>query len=81
MLKLAVSRASGLGFRVANADVTIITESPRLEPFKRAMRQALADAAGIPAELMSIKAKSNEGMGWIGRGEGIACVAVVSLVK
>ena len=81
MLAIAVARVKSMGFKVANADVTIITESPRLEPYKDAMRQKLADAAGVPIELMSVKAKSNEGMGWIGRGEGIACIAVASLVR
>ena len=80
MLTLAAARIRSLGFTVANADVTIITESPRLEPFKEAMRKNLAAATGVSVELMSVKAKSNEGMGWIGRGEGIACIAVVSLV-
>ena len=80
MLALAVERVHGMGYRVANADVTIITESPRLEAHKDAMRDKLAKAVGVPIELMSVKAKSNEGMGWIGRGEGIACIAVASLV-
>lgn len=81
MLALAVARAGEMGLRVANADVTIITESPRLEPFKDAMRRKLAEAVGVPIELMSVKAKTNEGMGWIGRGEGIACIAVASLIR
>ena len=81
MLRLAVARVREMGLRVSNADVTIITESPRLEPHKDAMRQKLAAAVGIPVEMMSVKAKSNEGMGWIGRGEGIACIAVASLVR
>ena len=80
MLALAVARVNDMGFRLANADVTIITESPRLEPYKDAMRQKLADAAGVRIELVNVKAKTNEGMGWIGRGEGIACIAVASLV-
>jgi 2-C-methyl-D-erythritol 2,4-cyclodiphosphate synthase len=80
MLALAVERVHGMGYRVANADVTIITESPRLEAHKDAMREKLAKAVGVPIELMSVKAKSNEGMGWIGRGEGIACIAVASLI-
>jgi 2-C-methyl-D-erythritol 2,4-cyclodiphosphate synthase len=81
MLALAVARVRGMGYRLANADVTIITESPRLEPFKDAIRQKLAGACDVSVEVMSVKAKSNEGMGWIGRGEGIACIAVASLIR
>lgn len=81
MLSLAITRVRDKGYQVANADVTIITESPRLEPFKEAMRRTLAAAVGVSVELVSVKAKTNEGMGWIGRGEGIACIAAVSLVR
>ena len=81
MLSLAVKRVRDKGYQLANADITIITESPRLEPFKQPMRQKLAEAAGVAIELISVKAKTNEGMGWIGRGEGIACIAAVSLVR
>lgn len=81
MLSLAAKRVRDKGYQLANADVTIITESPRLEPFKQAIRQKLAQAVGVSIELISVKAKSNEGMGWIGRGEGIACIAAVSLVR
>lgn len=81
MLSLAVKRVRDKGYKVGNADVTIITESPRLEAHKQAMRQKLADAVGVSVELINVKAKTNEGMGWIGRGEGIACIAAVSLVR
>jgi 2-C-methyl-D-erythritol 2,4-cyclodiphosphate synthase len=80
ILRVAHKIVRDKGYRVVQADVTIITESPRLEAHKDAMREKLAKAVGVPIELMSVKAKSNEGMGWIGRGEGIACIAVASLV-
>jgi 2-C-methyl-D-erythritol 2,4-cyclodiphosphate synthase len=79
MLGLAVKRAREKGFRVAQVDVTVITESPRLAPHKEAMRERLAAPLGLAVTELSIKAKSNEGMGWIGRGEGIACIAVATL--
>lgn len=79
MLALAVKRAREKGFRVVQVDVTVITESPRLAPHKEAMRQRLAGPLGLAVTALSIKAKSNEGMGWIGRGEGIACIAVATL--
>jgi 2-C-methyl-D-erythritol 2,4-cyclodiphosphate synthase len=81
MLTVAVKRVQGLGFRVQQADVTVVTESPRLGQYKEAMRERLAGPLGIPASDISVKAKSNEGLGWIGRGEGIACFAVATLTS
>ncbi|MEX2180096.1 MAG: 2-C-methyl-D-erythritol 2,4-cyclodiphosphate synthase [Gemmatimonadaceae bacterium] len=79
MLTLAVRRAGDLGFRVAQADITIIAESPRLADHKQAIRERMAQALGVAPADVNVKAKTNEGMGWIGRGEGIACIAVVTL--
>ena len=79
MLGKAVRRVRAMGFAVAQADVTIIAESPRLEAHKGAMRTLLAAALGVDISAVSVKAKTNEGLGWIGRGEGIACVAVATL--
>ena len=81
MLGLAVKRVAGLGFRVQQADVTVVTESPRLSQYKDAMRERLAGALGIPAANVGLKAKTNEGLGWIGRGEGVACFAVATLTS
>lgn len=77
MLALAVRRASDAGYKVVQADVTVIAESPRLAEHKPAMRARLSAALGIGTEDVNVKGKTNEGMGWIGRGEGIACMAVV----
>lgn len=79
MLGEAVRRARSKGFRVRQADVTIITESPRLGEHRAAMKARLAEALGIEAADVSVKSKTNEGMGWIGRGEGVACIAVATL--
>jgi 2-C-methyl-D-erythritol 2,4-cyclodiphosphate synthase len=79
MLADVVNRIRRKGFRVAQADVTIITESPRLADHKAAMRTRLAAALGVDVGDVSVKAKSNEGLGWIGRGEGIACIAIATL--
>jgi 2-C-methyl-D-erythritol 2,4-cyclodiphosphate synthase len=59
--------------RVANVDATLICEEPRIEPHRAEMERVLGTALSAP---VSVKATTNEGMGWIGRGEGIACVAV-----
>lgn len=81
MLRLAVGEVLARGWRVGNVDVTVITEAPRIGPHRDAMRAALARALGVDVESVSIKGKSNEGMGSIGNGEGLACLAVVSLVR
>jgi 2-C-methyl-D-erythritol 2,4-cyclodiphosphate synthase len=81
MLALAVQRVGSMGYRISNADVTIVTESPRLMEHKPAMRARLASVLGIDESAVSVKAKTNEGMGWIGRGEGIACHAVATIAS
>ena len=63
--------------QLVNADVTVVLEQPRLGPHVEAMRARLATALGVGPQHISIKPKTNEGMGWIGRGEGIAAIAVV----
>jgi len=78
-LKAAIEAAAKAGFAVRQVDVTIVAEKPKLVPFVQPMRAATARALGIAMENVSIKAKSNEGMGWIGRGEGIATIAVATV--
>ena len=63
-------------WRVVNADVTVITERPRIQPHAEAMCRRIAGLLGVPRTAVSVKGKSNEGMGWIGRGEGLAVMAV-----
>lgn len=79
MLRLAVQRVQTLGFVVHNADVTVVAERPRIGPHRAAIRAALASALGVDVGCVSVKGKTNEGMGWIGRAEGLACMAVASL--
>jgi 2-C-methyl-D-erythritol 2,4-cyclodiphosphate synthase len=69
----------GRGFALAQADLTIITEQPRLGKHLPAMAATLAERLGTQPGSVSLKAKSNEGMGFIGRGEGIAVIAVATL--
>ena len=61
---------------IANVDATLIAEQPALKPYRAEMERNLSQALGA---MVSIKATSNEGLGWIGRGEGIACVAIALL--
>ena len=65
------------GYQVVNVDVTVICETPKIGPHVQAMRERLAAVLGIGIKHVSIKGKTNEGMGWIGRGEGIATMATV----
>jgi len=79
MLALAVARVRASGWAPAQVDVTVIAETPRLGPHRPAIRERLAAALGIDASEVMVKGKTNEGMGWIGRGEGLACIAVATL--
>ena len=67
------------GFSLYQADLTIITEQPRLGPHLEEMAATLADRLSASPGSVSLKAKTNEGMGFIGRGEGVAVIAVCTL--
>ena len=76
LLARAMTLLERRNYQVVNVDVTIITETPRIGPLATSMRERLSEVMGIGAQHVSIKAKSNEGLGWIGRGEGLAVHAV-----
>jgi 2-C-methyl-D-erythritol 2,4-cyclodiphosphate synthase len=80
MLRAAVERVARRGFAVGQVDVTVIAERPRLAPHRAAICERLADALRVPLGSVSVKGKTNEGMGWVGRGEGLACIAVATIV-
>ena len=71
--------ASGRGWRLINADLTIFAQRPRLAPYVDAMRERLAGAMGAESALLNVKAASPEGLGALGRGEGMSAAAVVLL--
>jgi 2-C-methyl-D-erythritol 2,4-cyclodiphosphate synthase len=79
MLELAVTRVKSAGFHVSHIDATVIAEVPKLSPHRDQIRSRLAAALSIEASAVSVKGKTNEGMGWIGRKEGLACIAVATL--
>ena len=79
LLRRASLKVAEVGYSLVHADITVIAEQPRLAPFVDEMREKLAEAAISGLSNMSVKAKTNEGMGFIGRGEGIAVIAVVLL--
>jgi 2-C-methyl-D-erythritol 2,4-cyclodiphosphate synthase len=72
-LDLLRTAIGAIGGAIVNVDATVICEEPRLGPHRAEMERALA---AVTSARVSVKATSNEGMGWIGRGEGIACIAV-----
>lgn len=79
LLRQARAVVEGRGYRVSQADITVITEAPKLAPHVPAMTEALAAALGVARGDVGVKAKTNEGMGFIGRGEGLAVIAVATL--
>ena len=79
LLEIAAGMMMEKGLSVVNVDVVVIAESPVLSPFVRQMRETLGAAMGVVPERVSVKAKTNEGLGFIGRGEGMAAYAVVLL--
>jgi 2-C-methyl-D-erythritol 2,4-cyclodiphosphate synthase len=79
LLHLAVEHLRERGFEPRQADITVITEAPRIGPYASSMAAALARVMGLDPVLVSVKGKSNEGMGWIGRGEGLAAIAVATV--
>ena len=79
MLRAAARSVGTAGWRVQQVDVTVVAERPRIGPYRSAMSGALAKALGIEPADVSVKGKTNEGMGWIGRGEGLAALAVATL--
>ena len=76
LLERSVQVLCEAGWRVINVDVTVVCESPKIGPHASAMRARLAEAMGVDVGRVSVKGKSNEGMGWIGSGEGLAVHAV-----
>ena len=77
----AAGRATARGFRIANADVTLICEAPKIGPHAPDMAQELARIMGIEADRVSVKATTSERLGFTGREEGIAAIATVTLVQ
>ncbi|HEV2670953.1 MAG TPA: 2-C-methyl-D-erythritol 2,4-cyclodiphosphate synthase [Gemmatimonadales bacterium] len=81
LLNKAFLKVAEAGFQFVHADVTVILEQPKLGPHLVAMQERLAEALLAVSGHVSVKAKTNEGMGWIGRGEGVAVMAVATLLE
>ena len=79
ILAASAVAAREAGWELVNADVTVIAERPRLAPYRAGMSVRVAEALGAEAGVVSIKATTTDGLGFTGRGEGIAAIAVVLL--
>jgi 2-C-methyl-D-erythritol 2,4-cyclodiphosphate synthase len=79
LLALIVERVHAAGWRVVNCDLTLIAEAPRLAPYRGAIRDRVARLLDVASDAVGLKATTNEALGAIGRGEGMAALAVVLL--
>ncbi|MCO8018761.1 bifunctional 2-C-methyl-D-erythritol 4-phosphate cytidylyltransferase/2-C-methyl-D-erythritol 2,4-cyclodiphosphate synthase [Brevundimonas diminuta] len=78
-LVYAAERVAARGGRIVNVDVTLICEQPKVKPHRQAMRERLAELLNLPLDAVSVKATTSEGLGFTGRGEGLAAQAAVSV--
>lgn len=76
LLGQVVAEVAAAGYRVVNLDLTIVAEEPRLDPVRQAMRERLAAALHVERGAVSVKLTTTDGLGAVGRGEGVACTAV-----
>jgi 2-C-methyl-D-erythritol 2,4-cyclodiphosphate synthase len=81
LLRLVMARVGAAGWQVGNVDVVVVCQEPRLAAYKASMRAGLAAALGTAPEAVGVKATTTEGMGFEGRGEGVAATAVCLLER
>lgn len=81
MLRAVVDDVAAAGWRPGNVDVTVVAEAPRLAPHRDEMQDNLAGALGLDRAAVGVKATTTDRLGSIGRGEGIACWAVCTVVR
>jgi len=79
LLELIVGIVAGGGLEIVNVDCTVVMEAPQIGPHRAAIRTRLEQTLGLPAGRVNIKATSGEGIGFVGRGEGVAALAVASV--
>ncbi len=79
LLKEVMEKVAGKGYRILNVDAVVVAQEPKLSPYREEMKRVLAEAMGISGGQVSIKATTTEGMGFAGRKEGMAALAVVLL--
>ncbi|OFW52765.1 MAG: 2-C-methyl-D-erythritol 2,4-cyclodiphosphate synthase [Actinobacteria bacterium RBG_16_70_17] len=81
LLAVTVGRVRVAGYRVSSIDVTVIAEKVRVSPHREAIRHRLAEVLEVEADRVSVKATSTDGLGFLGRDEGLAAVVVVVLAE
>jgi len=81
LLQTVVAMVGGEGLKVVNVDCTVVMQEPMLSPHRQAIRARLAQALGLDAERVNVKASTGEGIGFVGRGEGVAALAVASVER
>ncbi len=79
LLRAAVALVAEAGYAVVNVDATVVMEAPKLGPARERMRARLAAALGVEATRVNVKATTGEGIGFVGRGEGVAALAIATL--
>jgi 2-C-methyl-D-erythritol 2,4-cyclodiphosphate synthase len=79
LLRDVVDRIRGAGFAIEHVDTTVVMERPKLSPRRGAVRATLAEALGVETAQVNVKASTGEGLGFVGRGEGVAALAVATL--
>ncbi|MGH7542392.1 MAG: 2-C-methyl-D-erythritol 2,4-cyclodiphosphate synthase [Gemmatimonadota bacterium] len=81
ILREVVDLVRGIGWGIGNVDVTVLAEAPRIAPHVERMAARIAAALRVEASAVSVKATTMEGLGWIGREEGIAALAVATVIR
>jgi 2-C-methyl-D-erythritol 2,4-cyclodiphosphate synthase len=80
LLREAAAMATAAGFAIAHVDTTVIAERIRVAPHRQQMRENLADALGVTPDVISVKATTTDGLGFTGTSQGVAAVAVVTVI-
>lgn len=80
LLRRTITMVRENGWQVSNIDATVVAEAPRVTPHVGAMKEAISSCVGIPANAIGLKATTNEGLGFVGRQEGIAAIATAMIV-
>jgi 2-C-methyl-D-erythritol 2,4-cyclodiphosphate synthase len=81
LLKVVLELVRKKGYQISNIDTVIVAEEPKFSPFKESIRESLSRIMNIDKDRVSVKAKTNEGLGEVGGKEGIACYATVLITK
>ena len=81
LLGIVVTSVIAAGFAIVNVDCTVVMERPKLARYRQAIRASLAEALELPAERVNVKASTGEGIGFVGRGEGVGALAVAGLER